>query len=127
MAKNQLVDKLKNVSAEDRKQIEQAQEMLGPDPETMGFIKNLFWGNFRQELVFPFPAESDEERARCDELLGRLDTYLRNEHPRIEIDQEQDIPGVGDPETVRPRCDGHDHPAQILWWRVQHHQLQPGS
>lgn len=92
MANNQLVDKLKNVSAEDRKQIEQAQEMLGPDPETMGFIKNLFWGNFRQELVFPFPTESDQERARCDELLGRLDTYLRNEHPRIEIDQEQEIP-----------------------------------
>ena len=92
MAKNELTDKLKNISAEDRKQIEQAQEMLGPDPETMGFIKNLFWGNFRSELVFPFPEEPADERARCDELLSRLDEYLRNEHPSIEIDQNQEIP-----------------------------------
>ena len=92
MAKNELVDKLKNVSAEDRKQIEQAQEMLGPDPETMGFIKNLFWGNFRSELVFPFPTEPADERARCDDLLAKLDTYLRTEHPSIEIDQDQEIP-----------------------------------
>ena len=37
---DQLVDKLKNVSEKDRKQIQDAQEMLGPDPSTMGFIKN---------------------------------------------------------------------------------------
>jgi acyl-CoA dehydrogenase family protein 9 len=83
---------LKNVSAKDRKQIEQAQEMLGPDPETMGFIKNIFWGNFREELVFPFPEVSAEETARCDQLLAELDEYLRNEHPHHEIDQKQYIP-----------------------------------
>ena len=83
---------LKNVSAKDRKQIEQAQEMLGPDPETMGFIKNIFWGNFREELVFPFPEVSAEESARCDQLLAELDEYLRTEHPHHEIDQKQYIP-----------------------------------
>ena len=93
MANNELVDKLKNVSAEDRKQIEQAQEMLGPDPDTMGFIKNLFWGNVREELVLPFSAEPEDERARCDELLSRLDAYLKNEHPSMLIDQEEEIPG----------------------------------
>ena len=92
MAKNELADKLKNISAEDRKQIEQAEEMLGPDPDTMGFIKNLFWGNFRSDVVFPFPEEPADERARCDELLANLDEYLRNEHPSIEIDQNQEIP-----------------------------------
>ncbi|MDG1898984.1 MAG: acyl-CoA dehydrogenase family protein [Phycisphaerales bacterium] len=92
MANNELVDKLKNVSAEDRKQIEQAQEMLGPDPDTMGFIKNLFWGNVREELILPFPAEPEDERARCDELLSRLDAYLKNEHPSMLIDQEEEIP-----------------------------------
>ena len=45
MSKSNLTDNLKNISEKDRKQIEQAQEMLGPDPETMGFVKNLFWGN----------------------------------------------------------------------------------
>ena len=50
-----------NVSERDRRQIEKAQEMLGPDPERMGFVKNLFWGNFREDLVFPYPAVSAEE------------------------------------------------------------------
>ncbi|MCI0674776.1 MAG: acyl-CoA dehydrogenase family protein, partial [Phycisphaerales bacterium] len=92
MPKPDLASELKNVSAKDRKQIEQAQEMLGPDPATMGFIKNVFWGNFREELVFPFPQVSAEETARCDQLLAALDEYLRTEHPHHEIDQKQYIP-----------------------------------
>ncbi len=55
MSKQSLADSLKNVSEKDRKQIRDAEEMLGPDPTTMGFIKNLFWGNYREELIFPFP------------------------------------------------------------------------
>ena len=38
MSKPSLADSLKNVSEKDRKQIKDAEEMLGPDPETMGFI-----------------------------------------------------------------------------------------
>ena len=87
-----LAKDLKNVSEKDRKQIEQAQEMMGPDPETMGFVKNLFWGNFREELVFPYPEVPAEEAARCDQLLAELDAYLVNEHPAIQIDREQEIP-----------------------------------
>ncbi|ANM30146.1 acyl-CoA dehydrogenase [Acidobacteria bacterium Mor1] len=86
------LDQLKNVSEKDRKQIEQAEEMLGPDPSTMGFIKNLFWGRFREDAVLPYPEESAEERTRCDALLEKLDHYLRTEHPSTEIDQKQEIP-----------------------------------
>ncbi len=86
------LDQLKNVSEKDRKQIEQAQEMLGPDPEKMGFFKNLFWGNFREDLVLPFPEVHPDEVRRCDELLARLDEYLENEHPHFQIDREQEIP-----------------------------------
>lgn len=92
MSKPDLAHELKNVSEKDRKQIEKAQEMLGPDPETMGFIKNIFWGRFREDLAFPFPEVSAEETARCDQLLAELDEYLRNEHPHHEIDQKQYIP-----------------------------------
>lgn len=92
MSEQDLTKQLKNVSEKDRKQIEQAQEMLGPDPDTMGFIKNLFWGRFREELVFPFPEVPADEVARCDQLLAELDAYLLNEHPTVEIDQTQEIP-----------------------------------
>lgn len=50
MTQTDLAKDLKNISEKDRKQIEQAQEMLGPDPKTMGFVKNIFWGNFHVNL-----------------------------------------------------------------------------
>ncbi|MCP4794956.1 MAG: acyl-CoA dehydrogenase, partial [Phycisphaeraceae bacterium] len=92
MASPDLAKDLKNVSERDRKQIEQAQEMFGADPEMMGFVKNMFWGNFRENLVFPYPEVSAEETAKCDQLLAALDEYMKDEHPAIEIDREQEIP-----------------------------------
>ncbi len=92
MSQTNLATDLKNISEKDRKQIEQAQEMLGPDPSTMGVVKNYFWGNFREELVFPYPPGLTDETARCDQLLAALDEYLRTEHPSIAIDQKQEIP-----------------------------------
>ncbi len=83
---------LKNISAQDRKMIVDAEAMLGPEPSEMGFVKNLFWGNVREDIVFPYPGVDAEETARCDQLLAALDEYLRNEHPAIQIDQEQEIP-----------------------------------
>ena len=80
------------MSAQDRKLIEDAEALLGPEPDSMGFVKNLFWGNLRQELVFPYPTQDTKETAECDRLLAALDEYLRTEHPAIAIDQEQEIP-----------------------------------
>ncbi len=87
-----LLKGLKNVSAEDRRMIEDAELMLGPEPTDMGFIKNLFWNRFREDLIFPYPKETPEEKAKCDALLAELDDYLANEHPSVQIDQEEEIP-----------------------------------
>lgn len=83
---------LKGVADKDRKMIEDAEALLGPEPSTMGFVKNLFWGNIREDLVFPYPACDPQETARCDQLLARLDAYLENEHPSVAIDSDQEIP-----------------------------------
>ena len=66
--------------------------MFGPEPDDMGFIKNLFWGRVREELVFPYPEVSRAEAAKADALLAELETYLDTEHPSVQIDQEQFIP-----------------------------------
>jgi acyl-CoA dehydrogenase family protein 9 len=92
MSKPDITDQLKNVSKKDIEQIKKAQEMLGPDPEKMGFIKNIFWGNLREDMIFPYPEEDPKERLRCDKLLETLDAYFKNEHPAVEIDQNQEIP-----------------------------------
>lgn len=84
---------MKGVSEKDRKLIEEAEKLLGPEPASMGFVKNLFWGHLRSDLVFPYPdVTSAEEKARCDQLLAELEEYLKHEHPAIQIDQEQHMP-----------------------------------
>ena len=80
------------MSDKDRKLIEEAEALLGPEPTKMGFVKNMFWGNLRTDLVFPYPIPEAKETASCDQLLARLDDYLENEHPSVQIDQEQEIP-----------------------------------
>jgi acyl-CoA dehydrogenase family member 9 len=87
-----LLDKLKGVSARDAQMLEETEAMMGPEPEEMGFIKNLFWGRVREDVVLPYPRQSADEKARCDALLAELQDYLENEHPSIQIDQEQVIP-----------------------------------
>ncbi len=84
--------KLKNVSARDQKMIKEIDTMMGPEPTEMGFAKNLFWGRFLEDAVIPYPVPSEDERERCDALLDTLEDYLKNEHPSIQIDQEEHIP-----------------------------------
>ncbi len=83
---------MKHVSARDRKMIQDIEAMMGPDPREIGFVKNLFAGRFREDLIFPYPKEARGEREKCDRLLEQLETYLRDEHPSIQIDQEECIP-----------------------------------
>ena len=83
---------MKGVSDKDRKMIEDAETLLGPEPDSMGAVKNFFWGRFREDLYFPYPEGDPEETARCDQLLAEIQEYLRNEHPANLIDQEQEIP-----------------------------------
>ncbi len=82
---------LKGISAADKELLEQAEEWLGAEPAKMGAVKNLFWGNLKEEFYFPYPTQKPGEQAECDQLLARLDEYLRHEHPSIEIDQNQEI------------------------------------
>jgi alkylation response protein AidB-like acyl-CoA dehydrogenase len=83
---------LSGVTEKDRKMIEDAEALLGPPPPTLGFDKNLFWGNVREDLIIPYPSIDPAEGARCDVLLAALDRYLENEHPSTLIDAEQEIP-----------------------------------
>ena len=83
---------MKGVSEKDRKLIAEAEALLGPEPDSMGFVKNLFWGRFREDMVLPYPQVGAEESARCDQLLAEVEEYLKTDHPAIQIDQEQEIP-----------------------------------
>lgn len=83
---------MKGISEADKKLLAEAEEWLGAEPTKMGPVKNLFWGNIKEEYYFPYPSQDAREQAECDQLLARLDEYMRNEHPSIQIDQDQEIP-----------------------------------
>ncbi|HYF14411.1 MAG TPA: acyl-CoA dehydrogenase family protein [Phycisphaerales bacterium] len=83
---------LKGISAADKKLIEEAEEWLGAEPSNMGPAKNLFWGRVKESVYFPYPKQDPAEQAACDQLIARLDEYLRSEHPATLIDQTQEIP-----------------------------------
>ncbi|MBO6513183.1 MAG: acyl-CoA dehydrogenase family protein [Phycisphaerales bacterium] len=86
---------MKGVSERDQKMIADAETLLGPEPSEMGAVKNYFWGQLREDLLYPYPElakVSPEEVAECDALVAELKEYLKNEHPAVEIDQEQYIP-----------------------------------
>ena len=87
-----VLSNMKGVSARDQQMIKEAETMLGPEPDEMGFIKNVFWGRVREELVFPYPQVSVAEKDKTDALLAELNAYLDTEHPSVQIDQEQFIP-----------------------------------
>ena len=87
-----VLSSMKGIAARDQKMIQETETMFGPEPEEMGFIKNLFWGRVREDLVFPYPTVSADEKAKTDALLEELNAYLDTEHPSIQIDQEQVIP-----------------------------------
>ena len=90
-AESNLQKELKKVSTKQREYIQSGLDMLGPDPSQLGHIKNLFFGNINEALLFPYPETAAEETARCDQLLAELDEYLQTEHPSLQIDQEQFI------------------------------------
>ncbi len=83
---------MKGISEADKKLLAEAEEWLGAEPSKMGPVKNLFWGRIKEDYYFPYPTQDAREQAECDQLLARLDEYLRNEHPAIQIDQDQEIP-----------------------------------
>ena len=83
---------LKGIKESDRQLLAEAEEWLGAEPTRMGPVKNLFWGRVKEDFYFPYPAIDAREQAECDQLLARLDDYLKNEHPSIAIDQDQEIP-----------------------------------
>jgi alkylation response protein AidB-like acyl-CoA dehydrogenase len=56
------------------------------------FGAELFKGNFRPDLIAPFPAQSDEDRKVGDEYLTRLEKVLREKIDADEVDRTGDLP-----------------------------------
>lgn len=84
-----------------KKQIEQAEELLFSGPPKEGFAKDLFFGRFRASSILPYPKLSAESQRIGDEAVARVRDYCQTSIDADRIDREARIPesvvkGLGD-------------------------------
>jgi acyl-CoA dehydrogenase family member 9 len=75
-----------------RKQIEQAEELLFSGHQKAGFAQDLFFGRFRSESIFPYPALPPELEATTQQTVNEVRQYCRDHIDAPRIDRESRIP-----------------------------------
>jgi alkylation response protein AidB-like acyl-CoA dehydrogenase len=72
--------------------LELAESSRDPLDERGSFASNLFIGRYDFRRIFPYPGQSEEDRAKGEEFLASLKTYLRDHIDADEIDRTGEIP-----------------------------------
>src|SRR2546421_11763838 len=93
----------RKVSAAEAREVAEAareQEWVAPS-----FVRDLFLGKFRLDLIHPYPEQDPEEVRRAQPFLDKLERLLREEVDSDPIDPEGEIPdalihGLGGPGAV---------------------------
>jgi acyl-CoA dehydrogenase family member 9 len=75
-----------------RKQIEQAEELLFSGPQKIGFAKDLFFGRFRTDSIFPYPSLPPDVEAATKKAVDEVRQYTRDHIDAPRIDRESRIP-----------------------------------
>src|SRR5947207_1739618 len=72
--------------------LELAEASRDPLDERGSFASNLFIGRYDFNRIFPYPAQSEEDRAKGEAFLTELKNYLRDHVDADEIDRTGEIP-----------------------------------
>src|SRR6266446_139205 len=78
------------VSAAEAREVDEAareQEWVAPS-----FVRDLFLGKFRLDLIHPYPEQDPDEVARAKPFLDKLERFLREDVDSDRIDREGEIP-----------------------------------
>jgi len=76
----------------DQEQFDKARDLIESETRDLGFVKSLFFGRLRSDLILPYPKQDEEESRRTDLLISRLDAFLKAEVDADRIDAEERIP-----------------------------------
>ena len=76
----------------DQEEMEKAKDLLEGAPAEMGFVKSLFFGRLKLDAILPYPKQDADEARRTDELIARLDPFLKAHVDADKIDAEERIP-----------------------------------
>jgi alkylation response protein AidB-like acyl-CoA dehydrogenase len=74
------------------RQVRQAEELLFSGPATSGFAKALFRGEFRGDVLFPYPTLPADEQARVDAAVSEVRAFADAHIDAAAIDRQADIP-----------------------------------
>jgi alkylation response protein AidB-like acyl-CoA dehydrogenase len=75
-----------------REALELAEAARDPLEDRGSFASNLFVGRYDFDRIYPYPAQTAEDRARGQEFLQKLESYLREHVDPDEIDRTGEIP-----------------------------------
>src|SRR2546426_2652918 len=75
-----------------REALELAEAARDPLEERGSFASNLFVGRYDFDRIYPYPAQSGEDRAAGEDFLQKLENYLREHVDPDEIDRTGEIP-----------------------------------
>src|SRR5438093_8271871 len=75
-----------------REALELAEASRDPLDDRGSFASNLFIGRFDFDRIYPWPAQSAEDRAAGKEFLANLEKYLRENVDADEVDRTGEIP-----------------------------------
>jgi alkylation response protein AidB-like acyl-CoA dehydrogenase len=75
-----------------REALELAEASRDPLDERGSFASNLFIGKFGFDRIFPWPAQSAEDKAAAEPFLAELKQYLHDNVDADEIDRTGEIP-----------------------------------
>jgi acyl-CoA dehydrogenase family protein 9 len=74
------------------RQVRQAEELLFSGPARAGFAKALFRGEYRGDVLFPYPELPAAEQARVDEAVQAVRRFADDHIDAAAIDRQCDIP-----------------------------------
>ncbi len=75
-----------------RAALDLAEASRDPLDDRGSFASNLFIGRYDFDRIYPWPAQSAEDRAAGEDFLNKLETYLREHVDPDEIDRTGEIP-----------------------------------
>ncbi|MEX2175004.1 MAG: acyl-CoA dehydrogenase family protein [Pirellulaceae bacterium] len=107
-----------------QQQIRQAEEILGDQPQELGFAKGLFFGQYLGERLLPYPSLHGDEGV--NQLVQRLREFCLAEVDPVAIDRQANIPdrvvqGLGELGVLGaclPRSVGGLDLSQVSYCRV---------
>ncbi|MBW2450977.1 MAG: acyl-CoA dehydrogenase family protein [Deltaproteobacteria bacterium] len=77
---------------DEKRALETAETARETKWEFPSFVSEMFMGRVKTELIFPFPEQNAVDRQAGEEILAKLQTFLRDKVDADRIDMERDIP-----------------------------------